>query len=146
MKYVRSVTGTEAKTRNLIRKEAHRKGDIRKWGTTNLRCTSCRGECGICNAACCIYENAKRTVAKAGLDSDRVAYGQASKAQQLIKIIESLGPQAKDVSTFSMCSPPGGCGRYVCLNCCGVCPKQICRDIQCKVSLSITPASVKLCL
>lgn len=121
------------KFRDLSESEAHRVDDVRTWDSVNLRCTSCRVDCGLCGAACCVYENARRTVAKAGPGADGVARERAAKASQMIKVIESLGPQAKDVSTFSLCSQPGGCGRYVCPDCCGVCPSEICHDIQCKV-------------
>ncbi|EAU32593.1 predicted protein [Aspergillus terreus NIH2624] len=112
--YIRSVTGTEVKFRDLSESEAHRVDDVRTWDSVNLRCTSCRVDCGLCGAACCVYENARRTVAKAGPGADGVARERAAKASQMIKVIESLGPQAKDVSTFSLCSQPGGCGRYEC--------------------------------
>ncbi|KAL5366013.1 hypothetical protein BJX96DRAFT_169569 [Aspergillus floccosus] len=114
IEYVRSVTGTEVKFRDLSESEAHRVDDVRTWDSVNLRCTSCRGDCGSCGAACCVYENARRTVAKAGPGADGIARERATKANQMIKVIESLGPQAKDVSTFSLCSQPGGCGRYEC--------------------------------
>ncbi|KAF9884764.1 hypothetical protein FE257_001254 [Aspergillus nanangensis] len=130
--YVRSVAGTEIKTYNLKKSEAHRVDEVRKWETVNLRCIDCRGDCPICGAACCVYENARRTEAKAGPDADGMAIEMAAKAHQIMKIIDSLGPRAKDATTFSMCSQPGGCGRYVCPGCCGVCPSEICHDIQCK--------------
>ncbi|KAL4898811.1 hypothetical protein BDV59DRAFT_190415 [Aspergillus ambiguus] len=112
--YVRRVTGTEVKFRDLSVSEAHRVDDVREWDSVNLRCTSCRSECGLCGAACCVYENARRIIVNTALDADGVAYERAVKAHQMVKVIDSLGPQAKDVSTFSLCSEPGGCGRYEC--------------------------------
>ncbi|GAB1217391.1 hypothetical protein ATERTT37_006630 [Aspergillus terreus] len=86
--YIRSVTGTEVKFRDLSESEAHRVDDVRTWDSVNLRCTSCRVDCGLCGAACCVYENARRTVAKAGPGADGVARERAAKASQMIKVIE----------------------------------------------------------
>jgi hypothetical protein len=94
----------------------------------NLRCTICRGDCPVCGVACCKYEAARRTIANAEYRSE-----EASNARQILQMIESLKCHVLGMSTLSLCSQPGGCGRHVCPNCCGRCPSEICGDIQCRV-------------
>lgn len=66
-------------------------------------------------------------MAKSSSDCDKAA------AAELVQIIEGFGSKVKDMSTFSLCSILGGCGRRVCPDCSGICPTNICRDVQCKV-------------
>lgn len=142
IEYARNVTGTEVKFRDLNDPNAkQRKDDLRVWDTVNLRCISCHGECPVCKGTCCMYTDAKRAIDNEKADPERVGM-----ASRIINIIEGLSPQIMDVSTYQLCSEPGGCGRYVCPKCCGVCPNEICRDVQCKVCnpLSSSPlASVR---
>ncbi|KAL3460648.1 hypothetical protein BJX64DRAFT_180273 [Aspergillus heterothallicus] len=131
MLYVRRVTGTEIKPILLTDSEVRRRhGDARAWNHRNLRCISCYGTCPICNkGTCCLREEALVKVHDGSLEGEDL-----DKAKRLVKIIELLGPHARDATTFSQCSPPDGCGRHVCPDCCGVCPNKICRDVQCLVS------------
>ncbi|KAA8643435.1 60S ribosomal eL24 domain-containing protein [Aspergillus tanneri] len=127
--YVRSVTDTVGETRNLSDSELKQKThDARIKDAINLRCTNCRGDCPICGASCCIYDNARRTVIKEDSDTTKL-----EKAGRIVKMIDGMSQQAKEMNKFHLCSPPGGCGRYVCPKCCGVCHNEICRDIQCKL-------------
>ncbi|KAE8415871.1 hypothetical protein BDV36DRAFT_261658 [Aspergillus pseudocaelatus] len=124
---VRSLTGTEVKTiPPNDSKSPHRVDDSRQWNTVNLRCTACRGNCPICSVACCRYAEAKQIIA----DTESKP-GKSDNATQILQIIEGLGSHVKDMSTFSLCSEPGGCGRRVCPNCCGRCPSELCGNIQC---------------
>lgn len=100
--------------------------DDRVWYSRNLRCASCEGFCPICESPCCIYKASKEVLAKPkSLQTEMSAH--------LLQVIEGLGAKVKDMDTFSMCTLGGGCGRRVCPSCCGVCPTELCRDIQCKV-------------
>jgi hypothetical protein len=81
--------------------------------------------------ACCVKEEVDQKAADENLNKEAI-----KQAKRLAKTIEYLSVHAKDVSTFSQCTLPDGCGRYVCPNCCGVCPNEVCRDIQCKVSVA----------
>lgn len=102
--------------------------DDRHWYAKNLRCIVCTSPCAVCQRPCCVYEAARRTYnTKASWIRKR------EDARKLLAVIDCFGPLAKDVSTFSKCSIPGGCGKFVCPECCGACPIVGCRDIQCKV-------------
>ncbi|KAL2820027.1 hypothetical protein BJX63DRAFT_381053 [Aspergillus granulosus] len=131
MLYVRRVTGTETKLISLTDPKVRRRhGDARAWDHRNLWCISCYGTCPVCKkATCCLYEEALVKVNDGSSDGKDL-----EKAKRLVKIIEFLGPHVKDAATFTQCSPPDGCGRHVCPDCCGVCPNKICRDVQCNVS------------
>lgn len=132
IQYTRNVTGSEVKYRDPKYPSAkQRKDDLRVWDTVNLRCISCRGDCPVCNGACCIYVDAKKTIA-----SENAKPVNVKKAKRIIGIVESVSPRVMDMSTYQQCSQPGGCGRYVCPKCCGVCPNEICRDVQCTVCSS----------
>ena len=109
-------------------KSPHRVDDNRQWNIVNLRCTTCRGNCPNCSVACCRYAEAKQIIA-----DTEAKPRESDNATQILQIIEGLGSHVKDMSTFSLCSEPGGCGRRVCPNCCGRCPSKICGDIQCMV-------------
>jgi hypothetical protein len=128
--YVRRVTGTEIKPINLLNpKVRRRQGDTRAWNHRNLWCIRCPGPCPVCKGTCCLREEARAKVHDESLEGEDL-----EKVKRLIEIIEFLGPHAKDADTYSQCSPPDGCRRRVCPDCCGVCPNEICRDIQCMVS------------
>lgn len=123
------MTGIEVTAQSLEDfKKPETMQNIRNRSAMLLRCTSCRGDCPICGAACCIYENARRAAALANPSSET-----ARKSKVILHIIEGLGPHIRNVGAFSLCSEWYGCGRYVCPNCAGVCPNGICRDVQCKV-------------
>ncbi|KAK1138425.1 hypothetical protein N8T08_002621 [Aspergillus melleus] len=128
IEYARNVTGTEVRFRDLNNPNAkQRKDDVRVWDTVNLRCIGCRGDCPVCGGACCIYGDAIRTI-----DNESAGAEKVGKAKRILEAIESLSPKIMDADTYQLCSQPGGCGRYVCPSCCGVCPNEICRDVQCK--------------
>ncbi|OJJ04931.1 hypothetical protein ASPVEDRAFT_54995 [Aspergillus versicolor CBS 583.65] len=112
--YLRGITGTQVRDIPASDMKAPRRpNESRAWDHRNLWCVDCQ-------------EMAQKA-ADESLDPDQV-----HQAKRLGKIIEHLGTHAKDVSTFAQCTPPDGCGRYVCASCSGVCPSEICRDIQCK--------------
>lgn len=98
------------------------------WHTKNLRCASCMGACAVCNTACCMYEAGCR----AKKDPSSGAF-KAAQAERIVLNIEALGSHVRDNTTFIMCTLGGGCGRYVCPECCGICINVACRDVQCKV-------------
>lgn len=126
------MTGTQVRAIPASDLEAPRRpNESRAWDHRNLWCVDCRNSCPICNTTCCVREELAQKAADESLDPENV-----HQAKRLGKIIEHLGTHAKDVSTFAQCTPPDGCGRYVCASCSGVCPSEICRDIQCKVSTS----------
>ncbi|BCS17613.1 uncharacterized protein APUU_10441S [Aspergillus puulaauensis] len=126
--YLRRMTGTQVRAIPASDLEAPRRpNESRAWDHRNLWCVDCRKSCPICNTTCCVKEELAQKAANESLDPEKV-----HQAKRLRKIIEHLGTHAKDVSTFAQCTPPDGCGRYVCASCSGVCPSEICRDIQCK--------------
>lgn len=118
---MKTVSSTDSKSPRRV-------DDSRQWNTVNLRCTTCRGSCPICSVACCRYAEAKQTIADTEAKPEK-----SDNARQILQKIEGLGSHVKDMSTFSLCSEPGGCGRRVCPSCCGRCPSEMCGDIQCKV-------------
>lgn len=99
------------------------------WHTKNLRCASCMGSCAVCNTACCMYEAGCR----AKKDPRNCAF-KAAQAERIVSNIEALGSHVRDNTTFIMCTLGGGCGRYVCPECCGICLNVACQDVQCKVN------------
>ncbi|KAL4989465.1 hypothetical protein BDW68DRAFT_186475 [Aspergillus falconensis] len=112
--YVHRVTGTEVRTIAVDDPQGPRRpNEARAWDHRNLWCVDCQ-------------EVAQKTT------DENLSKEEIEQAKRLGKIIEYLGVHAIDVSTFSQCTPPDGCGRYVCPDCCAVCPNEICRDIQCK--------------
>ncbi|KAL4870441.1 hypothetical protein BDV12DRAFT_58193 [Aspergillus spectabilis] len=125
------MTGSEMTSIDLNDpKVPRRQGDARAWNHRNLLCITHLGPCPICGVTCCVREEVHHQAQNKDLDAEAI-----EKAKSLLKIIDHLGPFAKDAGTFSQCSPPDGCGRCVCSECCGVCPSEICHDIQCKVRL-----------
>ncbi|RDW72616.1 uncharacterized protein DSM5745_07788 [Aspergillus mulundensis] len=126
--YLRRETGTEIRAIDVHDpKVARRPNEARPWDHKNLWCVDCRKACPLCNASCCVKEEATKKAVDESLDQK-----ERDDAKRLVDIIDKIGIYAKDVGTFSQCTPPDGCGRYVCPECCGVCPSEICRDIQCK--------------
>ncbi|KAL4904685.1 hypothetical protein BDW74DRAFT_178775 [Aspergillus multicolor] len=126
--YLRRETGTEVRVIDVHDpKVPRRPNEARPWDHRNLCCTDCRKACPRCYAPCCVKEEATKKAVNENLRQE-----ERDNAKRLVDIIDKIGINAKDVSTFSQCTPPDGCGRYVCPDCCGVCPSEICRDIQCK--------------
>jgi len=118
-------------------KPAHGECDPRNWYSKNLRCIKCLANCPVCGKTCCSYETARRVYTSLDTKAEQKEY-----AQGLLEAILRLGARAKDASTFSKCTVPGGCGRYVCPECCGACPVKGCSDIQCKVCFHFQSTSV----
>ncbi|KAL3473465.1 hypothetical protein BJX99DRAFT_261254 [Aspergillus californicus] len=135
--YVRGVSGTEIKARPTGDKSVMgRQGDIRAWHHRNIYCITCRGSCPVCSSSCCVREETRHKLEAEGTSAEQI-----EQAKNFARIIDFLGPYIKDADTFSLCSTPGGCGRHVCPDCCGVCPSEICQDIQCTVSIIHTHCS-----
>ncbi|KAF4215175.1 hypothetical protein CNMCM8980_008712 [Aspergillus fumigatiaffinis] len=101
--------------------------DAKKWDIKNTKCIKCVGDCPVCGKACCIFDVARRTAAEADSTPEH-----AEAANQILKLIQRLGNSVLEASTYSLCTTPGGCGRYVCSDCWGICPVELCRDVQCK--------------
>lgn len=132
LEIIRYITDTEVKPRALNNPDdaAQRPDDSRTWHARNLRCSKCLGTCPICDHACCVYEGARRIVDDPCSDVFR-----SEQAENIVKTIGSLGRDVKDLTTFSKCTVQGGCGRFVCSKCCGICSNETCRDIQCRVCI-----------
>lgn len=140
MENIRKITNTEIRLRSLNDiKGATRPNDPRMWYTRNLRCAKCVGACPVCDIGCCLYETSRRL----NNDPDTEMY-LATQTEKLVMNIDALGAHVKDTGTFSLCSNSGGCGRYVCPECCGICPCEMCRDVQCKVCIMASSLSVNL--
>ncbi len=45
-------------------------------------------------------------------------------------------PVGRESPTFIQCTHQTGCGKFVCPDCCGICPDECCQDVQCRVSAS----------
>lgn len=103
--------------------------NAKKWDTKNTKCIKCFGDCPVCSKACCIFDVARRTAAQADSTPEH-----AEAANQILKLIQRLGNSVLEATTYSLCTTPGGCGRYVCSDCWGICPVELCHDVQCKVS------------
>lgn len=103
--------------------------NAKKWDTKNTKCIKCFGDCPVCSKACCIFDVARRTAAQADSTPEH-----AEAANQILKLIQRLGNSVLEETTYSLCTTPGGCGRYVCSDCWGICPVELCHDFQCKVS------------
>ncbi|GAQ03807.1 hypothetical protein ALT_1128 [Aspergillus lentulus] len=101
--------------------------NAKKWDTKNTKCIKCFGDCPVCSKACCIFDVARRTAAQADSNPEH-----AEAANQILKLIQRLGNSVLEASTYSLCTTPGGCGRYVCSDCWGICPVELCHDVQCK--------------
>lgn len=129
LEYVRRVTGTQVIVRTPddpkpVRGEHDSRHIFQEFTMYRVhrRLPSVRQD------VCCVYETARRVYA-----SPDTEVGQKEETEMLLESILHIGARAKDVSTFSKCTVPGGCGRYVCPECCGACPVGLCNDIQCKV-------------
>ncbi|EYE96940.1 uncharacterized protein EURHEDRAFT_424117, partial [Aspergillus ruber CBS 135680] len=128
LKHIREITGTQVDLRIEEDPDSpQRPNDPRMWHTKNLRCASCMGSCAVCNTACCMYEAGCR----AKKDPRNCAF-KAAQAERIVSNIEALGSHVRDNTTFIMCTLGGGCGRYVCPECCGICLNVACQDVQCK--------------
>ncbi|KAF4260100.1 hypothetical protein CNMCM8812_002043 [Aspergillus fumigatus] len=104
--------------------------NAKKWDTKNTKCIKCFGDCPVCSKACCIFDVARRTAAQADSTPEH-----AEAANQILKLIQRLGNSVLEATTYSLCTTPGGCGRYVCSDCWGICPVELCHDVQCKRGL-----------
>ncbi|KEF61205.1 uncharacterized protein A1O9_02770 [Exophiala aquamarina CBS 119918] len=100
------------------------------WYSRNLKCTTCMEDCcPVCKRACCAYKAAVLAL------QNHKDNPQAFKvADDRMHQITTLYPYGKEVPTFLQCTmgDETGCGKMVCPDCCGQCPNEICRDIQCR--------------
>lgn len=57
-------------------------------------------------------------------------------AEERMHQITTVFPYGREVSTFLQCTmgDETGCGKRICPDCCGQCPNELCRDIQCRKS------------
>ncbi|KAI9863109.1 MAG: hypothetical protein M1813_003929 [Trichoglossum hirsutum] len=93
------------------------------WTSKNLRCTTCTVSCGICNATCCKYNEAKIAEREAYLGSEEMVA-----ATRVIRRIQIYLHTGFDLPTFLRCTE---CETLVCPDCCGMCPVKMCQDLKC---------------
>jgi hypothetical protein len=100
----------------------------RSWNARNLKCTSCRNHpCPCCGRSCCTYRQAYLAL------GDPLSTAQIKEqAFERMDQINRLFSQGRELPTFLQCTDGGGCGKYVCPECIGMCPLSICGDTQCK--------------
>lgn len=101
----------------------------RRWLAKNLRCNGCTDDCPICGAKCCRYKAESDTFADPTSSMEARA-----EAKSNLEKIQLWVPIGKDNKSFIQCNHGSGCGRFVCPECVGRCPTEICQDIQCRVS------------
>jgi hypothetical protein len=100
----------------------------RRWNARNLKCAVCVNHlCSCCGRPCCTYRQAFITLGNP-LSNPLVK----EQAFACMDQINRVFPDGKEVPTFLQCTNGGGCGRYVCPECIGICPLSICRDTQCR--------------
>ncbi|KIX10080.1 uncharacterized protein Z518_01161 [Rhinocladiella mackenziei CBS 650.93] len=102
----------------------------RGWNSRNLHCTTCIDEfCAVCGRACCAFKAA--LLAKVNHEDNEEALRMA---EERILHICHIYPFGMEAPTFLQCirGDEIGCGKIVCPDCCGICPNEICRDIQCR--------------
>lgn len=99
----------------------------RGWFHKNLRCTICPDNtaCPHCHQACCAFRRAILNLEQGNVKSVNAQ----QEAIMMLKNIESLYPSGREVPTFLKCST---CENMVCPFCCGQCPHEMCKDIQCR--------------
>ena len=99
----------------------------RSWTARNLKCTICRDHlCSCCEKSCCTYRQAYTALGNP-LSTTQIK----EQAFALMDQINRVFPHGTEVPTFLQCTNGGGCGKYVCPECIGMCPLSICRDTQC---------------
>ncbi|PYH45367.1 uncharacterized protein BP01DRAFT_423529 [Aspergillus saccharolyticus JOP 1030-1] len=103
--------------------------DGRSWDTKILWCTECYGPCPICQKPCCVLMGCRMYMSQPPAERNWL---KSRRCFMVVTLLQRYGNLTKDTSTYAMCSEPGGCGRHVCSDCCGICPTAMCRDIQCK--------------
>lgn len=101
----------------------------RGWYSRNLRCTSCSNVmCSCCGRACCSFRACILAAEnKASSTDSRKA------ARDDVAAIVWCFAVGKESPTFIQCTHQTGCGKYVCPDCCGICPDECCQDVQCRV-------------
>lgn len=98
----------------------------RTWYSKNIWCDMHRGPCPQCQAPCCAFSS--YTTA---LENTQMSPMETENAQRLAKDIATWIPSGSDESTFMECT---SCHRFVCPECCSVCPHPNCGDRMCCVS------------
>ncbi|RAH76658.1 hypothetical protein BO86DRAFT_443165 [Aspergillus japonicus CBS 114.51] len=125
--WVRGFTGTLLK--GAAPGKPARPDDSRSWDCKILWCIECRGPCPICGKPCCVRWGCDEYLHQPIADRQWL---KSRRCFMVNTLLDRYGNLTRDHSTYTVCTEPGGCGRYVCSNCCGICSTPMCRDIQCK--------------
>jgi hypothetical protein len=100
----------------------------RSWNARNLKCIICRDHpCSCCGRSCCAYRHAYSALSNP-LSTTQIKEQAFGRMDQ----INRLFPDGKEGPIFLQCTNGGGCSKYVCPECIGMCPLSICRDTQCR--------------
>ncbi|KAK5064666.1 hypothetical protein LTR84_000500 [Exophiala bonariae] len=100
------------------------------WYSRNLKCTTCLENCcPICDRACCAYRSAVLALGNHKNNTKTLKI-----AEERMHQITTVFPYGREVSTFLQCTEGDetGCGKMICPDCCGQCPTDICKDVQCR--------------
>ncbi|KAK5375934.1 hypothetical protein LTR20_000345 [Exophiala xenobiotica] len=107
----------------------------RAWHSRNLKCTTCMDACcAVCGRACCAYKAAYLATKIHHKDNPESLL----RAQETLGNISNCFAYGQEAPTFLQCThgAPGGdkigCGKWVCPDCCGMCPNPVCADVQCR--------------
>ncbi|OJK02053.1 hypothetical protein ASPACDRAFT_58435 [Aspergillus aculeatus ATCC 16872] len=125
--WVRGFTGTLLK--GAAPGEPARPDDSRSWDCKILWCIECHGPCPICGKPCCVRWGCDQYMDQPIAHRDWL---KSRRCFMVTTLLDRYGNLTRDHSTYTVCTEPGGCGRYVCSDCCGICSTPMCRDIQCK--------------
>ncbi|KAH0538085.1 hypothetical protein FGG08_005297 [Glutinoglossum americanum] len=120
---LREELGAYAITYGVCDSRPPHPGHHQTWTSRNLRCTVCTTNCGICNIACCKYNEARISEREAYLGSEEMMA-----ATRVINRIHVYLQTGFDLPTFLKCTE---CKTIVCPNCCGQCPVKMCKDLRC---------------
>lgn len=99
----------------------------RTWYSKNLWCGSHLEPCPICQNPCCTLSCYEKALQKGDMSPS-----ETERVQRLLKEIMIWIPGGSDESTFMECT---GCHKFVCPECCSVCPHPYCGDRMCRVGL-----------
>ncbi|EAW08862.1 uncharacterized protein ACLA_098040 [Aspergillus clavatus NRRL 1] len=128
LKEIRQIVANEIQMPSEDNKEHEKKAQISKrWDAKSMRCSMCRGDCPVCGKTCCIYSAARCAIVEAKPDTELFRH-----AKEILQMILARGNTIMGQNKFSLCTTHGGCGRYVCSACWGICPVELCQDVQCK--------------
>ncbi|KAF7507224.1 hypothetical protein GJ744_010782 [Endocarpon pusillum] len=100
----------------------------RGWYSRNLRCTSCSDVmCSCCGRACCSFRACILAAENKASSTDA-----RKAARDDVAAIVWCFAVGRESPTFIQCTHQTGCGKYVCPDCCGICPDECCQDVQCR--------------